>query len=123
MLRQVAIIQFFQRLVNFFQFLIVTIETTKLSIKFSVAGTKAGGTVTLKANTSGKKEDQVILEVNEPVKQMFSLRYLNLFNQAQNLSAQVTLSLTPDVPLFVEYKFGKLGSLTFYLAPKFEEEY
>lgn len=100
----------------------MTIETTKQSITFSVAGKKTGGKITLKANTSGKKEEQVILEVKEPVKKSFVLGYLSLFNKAQNLSAQVTLYLGTATPLSVEYKLSALGSLRFWLAPALEEE-
>jgi len=100
----------------------VTIETSKESIKFSVAGEIGGGSVTIKGTEGDKKEDQTILEVDEPVSLSFALRYLNLFNKASNLSNQVVLSMSADTPLVVEYKIPDLGSLRFYLAPKITEE-
>ena len=36
--------------------------------------------------------------------------------------SQVSIHLSTDVPLMVEYKIEKLGSLRFYLAPKIDEE-
>jgi len=100
----------------------VQIETSKESIKFEVSGEIGGGTITIKANESDKKEEQTILEVDEPVKLSFALRYLNLFNKASTLSSQVVLSMSNDTPLVVEYRIEKLGSLKFYLAPKINEE-
>jgi len=78
--------------------------------------------VTIKGTEGDKKEDQTILEVDEPVSLSFALRYLNLFNKASNLSNQVVLSMSADTPLVVEYKIPDLGSLRFYLAPKITEE-
>jgi len=100
----------------------VNIETSKESIKFSVSGEIGAGSITIKANDSEKKEEQTILEVDEPVSLSFALRYLNLFNKASNLSNQVILSMSNDTPLVVEYRIENLGSLKFYLAPKITDE-
>jgi len=100
----------------------VTIETSKESIKFSVTGEIGGGNITIQGNASEKKEEQTILEVDEPVSLSFALRYLNLFNKASNLSTQVRLSMSADTPLVVEYVMETLGSLRFYLAPKITED-
>mmetsp|Transcript_43252 Transcript_43252/g.50087 ORF Transcript_43252/g.50087 Transcript_43252/m.50087 type:complete len:261 (-) Transcript_43252:122-904(-) len=100
----------------------INIETSKQYIKFSVAGEIGEGSTTLRANQSEKKEEQTILEVDEPVSLSFALRYLNLFNKAQSLSAQVTLYLSSETPLVVEFKIEKLGNLKYYLAPKINEE-
>jgi proliferating cell nuclear antigen len=50
------------------------------------------------------------------------LRYLNFFTKATSLSNDVTLSLSPDVPLMVEYKMEDVGNIRFYLAPKIDED-
>ena len=107
---------------DFINLTIVTLETSKESIKFSVSGEIGGGSITIKGNESEKKDDSTILEVDEPVSLSFALRYLNLFNKASNLSNQVVLSMSADTPLVVEYRMEKLGSLRFYLAPKITEE-
>lgn len=39
-----------------------------------------------------------------------------------HLIFQVTLSLSGDAPLVVEYAFGDLGQIRYYLAPKIEED-
>ena len=53
----------------------------------------------------------------------FALRYLNFFCKATPLSPQVTLSMSADVPLVVEYKIGdNAGYVRYYLAPKIEDE-
>ena len=49
-------------------------------------------------------------------------RYLNMFTKASCLSSQVSLSMSPDVPLVVEYNIGEIGVVKYYLAPKIEDE-
>ncbi len=73
----------------------------------------------------GGEEDntvQTILEVDDPVTSSFALRYLNIFNKASTLSPTVTLKLTADTPIVVEYKIDKLGSVKYFLAPKINDE-
>ena len=38
------------------------------------------------------------------------------------MSSTVTLSMSKEVPLVVEYKVGDMGHIRYYLAPKIEEE-
>ena len=52
----------------------------------------------------------------------FALRYLNFFTKATPLSSSVTLSMSKDVPLVVEYRIGDMGYIRYYLAPKIEDE-
>jgi|EP00966_Prymnesium_polylepis_P284636 proliferating cell nuclear antigen len=60
--------------------------------------------------------------MEEPVTLNFALRYLNFFTKATPLSGHVSLQLSKDVPLVVEYKMEELGHLRYYLAPKIEDE-
>jgi len=46
-----------------------------------------------------KEEEAVTIEMQEPVVLTFALRYLNFFTKATPLSAQVSLSMSADVPL------------------------
>jgi len=102
----------------------VTIAVGKDGVKFSVSGEMGSGNMTLRQNTAvdTKEEDQVTIEMEEPVTLNFALRYLNFFTKATPLSGSVTLSLSKDVPLVVEYKMEDLGHIRFYLAPKIEDE-
>jgi len=52
----------------------------------------------------------------------FALRYLNLFNKAATLSSQVSLKMSNETPLVIEYEIPKLGFIRFYLAPKINED-
>ena len=61
------------------------------------------------------------IEMQEAVTLTFALRYLNFFTKATPLSTQVTLSMSADVPLVVEYKIGDMGYIRYYLAPKIED--
>ncbi len=63
------------------------------------------------------------LEVDEPVALSFAARYLNLFSKASGLAGQVTLNMSSETPLMVEYKLNNGGGeLKYYLAPKITEE-
>ena len=68
-------------------------------------------------------DSEISLEVDEPVSLSFAARYLNLFSKATGLSSQVTLYMSSETPLMVEYKLANGGGeLKYYLAPKITEE-
>ncbi len=67
-------------------------------------------------------EDATIIEMQEPVSLTFALRYMNSFTKASPLSEQVTISLSSELPVVVEYKIAEMGYIRFYLAPKIEED-
>ena len=46
-----------------------------------------------------KEEEAVVIEMQEAVTLTFALRYLNFFAKATPLSPQVSLSMSPEVPL------------------------
>jgi proliferating cell nuclear antigen len=63
-----------------------------------------------------------VIDLQDEVNLTFALRYLNFFTKATPLSEQVTLHLSPDVPLMVEYNITGKGHVRFFLAPKINEE-
>jgi len=101
----------------------VVISCTKEGVKFSAAGDIGTGNIKL-AQTANvdKEEEAVIIEMQEPVTLTFACRYLNMFTKASCLASQVSLSMSPDVPLVVEYNIGEIGHVRYYLAPKIEDE-
>lgn len=100
----------------------VIICCTKEGVKFSATGDLGTGNIKL-AQTANvdKEEEAVTIEMQEAVTLTFALRYLNFFTKATPLSPQVTLSMSAEVPLVVEYKFADMGYVRYYLAPKIEE--
>lgn len=126
----------------------VVIAVTKDGVKFSTAGDIGSANITCrqvsgnerrverpapltahphipvplppcKQNTGAEKEEeQTVIDLNEPVVLTFALRYLNSFTKATPLSGRVTLSMSKELPVVVEYNFGDLGYVRFYLAPK-----
>ena len=93
--------------------MLVVIEASKEGVKFSCQGDIGNGSV-----TKVYKPDQTVsISLSEPVAFTFSLKYLVNFCKASNLSNSVTLHLSQEVPLLVEYGLGS-GHLRFYLAPK-----
>merc|ERR1712012_1128482 len=101
----------------------VIISCTKEGVKFSAAGDIGVGNIKL-AQTANvdKEEEAVTIDMQEPVSLTFACRYLNMFTKASCLAPQVSLSMSPDVPLVVEYNIGDIGHIRYYLAPKIEDE-
>ncbi|CAA9964459.1 hypothetical protein PTNB73_05649 [Pyrenophora teres f. teres] len=102
----------------------VAIECNKDGVKFSCSGDIGSGSVVLKTNSDvTKPEEDVKIELSEPVSLTFSLKYLTNFCKASGLSQTVKLCLSSEVPLLVEYNLGDKNSyLRFYLAPKIGDE-
>lgn len=101
----------------------VVISCTKEGVKFSSAGDIGVGNIKLAQSANADKEEEAVtIDMQEPVTLTFACRYLNMFTKASCLSTQVCLSMSPDVPLVVEYKIGDIGHIRYYLAPKIEDE-
>jgi len=99
------------------------IACSKEGIKFSVTGDLGTGNVLLRSNAgTEKEEDQVIITMEEPVELTFALRYLNFFTKATSLGPSVILSMSPDVPIVVEYPIEETGHIKYFLAPKIDED-
>jgi proliferating cell nuclear antigen len=64
------------------------------------------------------EEEGTTIELNNAINLSFSLKYLLNFAKATVLSKHVTLSLSTEVPLLVEYKVNDVGYVRYYLAPK-----
>jgi proliferating cell nuclear antigen len=97
----------------------VTIEASKDGVKFNANGDIGNGSVTLRSHQDVEKPDNNIeIELTEPVSLTFSLKYLVNFCKAQPLSSQVKICLSNEVPLLVEYMLAGTSYLRFYLAPK-----
>merc|ERR1711944_19709 len=101
----------------------VVIACSKGGVKFSAAGDIGTGNIKLAQTASADKEEEAVtIDIQEPVTLTFACRYLNMFTKASCLAPQVTLSMSPEVPLVVEYKIGDIGHIRYYLAPKIEDE-
>ncbi|XP_077226111.1 proliferating cell nuclear antigen-like [Tasmannia lanceolata] len=101
----------------------VVISVTKEGVKFSTRGDIGNANVVCRHNTTvDKPEESTIIEMKEPVSLTFALRYMNSFTKATPLSNTVSISLSSELPVVVEYKIADMGYLRFYLAPKIEED-
>ncbi|PKU83081.1 proliferating cell nuclear antigen [Dendrobium catenatum] len=101
----------------------VVISVSKEGVKFSTRGDIGSANIVCRQNkTVDKPEGATIIEMNEPVSLTFALRYLNSFTKATTLSESVTISLSSELPVVVEYKIADMGYIRFYLAPKIEDE-
>jgi len=108
----------------------VTISCAKDGVRFGATGDLGSGSIRLSQTASADKpEEAVTISMQEALCQSFALKYLNHFAKATPLSAQVTLSMSPDVPLVVEYNISdnddenpsNIGFIRYYLAPKIDD--
>jgi len=100
-----------------------TIGISKDGVKFSVSGDIGTANTILRPNSAADKEDDhVVIEMDEPVELTFAMRYLNFFCKAAPLSPTVSLSLSKEVPLVVEFPIEGYGHIRYYLAPKIDED-
>jgi len=99
----------------------VIISTSKSGVKFSVTGEEKGNII-VKQGTEDESGEPTTVDLKEDVSLTFALRYLNFFTKATALSTHVTLSLSTEVPLVVEYQIEDLGYVRYFLAPKIEDE-
>ncbi|XVF83854.1 hypothetical protein PTKIN_Ptkin16aG0526800 [Pterospermum kingtungense] len=101
----------------------VIISVTKEGVQFSTKGDIGTASIICRQNTAvDNEEEATVIEMEEPVSLTFALRYLNAFTKATPLAGQVTISLSYDMPIVVEYKMVNVGYIRFYLAPKVDEE-
>ncbi|CAJ0600996.1 unnamed protein product [Cylicocyclus nassatus] len=109
----------------------LNITATKAGIVFTGKGDTGQSVITYSPNSSADSEDEAItLEVTDPVNVNFSIKYMNQFTKATNLSSRVRISLCNDVPIVIEYPLTEdgrpsgqqHGHLRFYLAPKIDDE-
>lgn len=100
----------------------IVVSCTKEGVKFSTSGDIGSANVKL-AQTSNfdKEEENVTIEMQEPVTLTFACQYLNSFTKATPLTNQVQLSMSDNVPLVVEYAIPDLGHLRYYLATKLKK--
>ena len=99
----------------------ITITVAKDRITFSTSSDIGKGSEKL-AQSSGADDDDngLTIEMNEAVSRTYSLRYFNMFAKAAPLSAQVSISLTENVPAVIEYLIEDTGFLRLYLTPEIE---
>lgn len=100
-------------------YLPVSIDCSKEGVSFKCQGDIGSGSIQLRSHTDVDKPDNnVEIDLTEPVSLTFSLKYLVNFCKASGLSTQVKLCLSNEVPLLVEYGLQNNSYLRFYLAPK-----
>lgn len=102
-------------------------ESVKIEIEdkvatFSFTGKSGAGRIKMKKNNAEKNEDQIDIKCEERVCSNYGLQYLNSFAKASSLSGQVTLYLSTQFPLMIEYEIENMGYVKFYLAPKMDDE-
>ncbi|KAJ1987753.1 hypothetical protein H4R33_002715 [Dimargaris cristalligena] len=103
----------------------VTISATKEGVRFATSGEMGKGSILLKQGgsvddaASGKATS---IQLTEPVMVTLSLKYLNYFTKATSLSESVTIQITNDIPVLIDFAIGEFGYIRYFLAPKINED-
>jgi len=100
----------------------VTLNATKSGLQFTTNGDIGNANMILRKNETAEGPGSVDIELDEPVSQQFALRYLQMFSKSANVADRVTLSMSPETPLQVNFPIADMGSIKFFLAPKIEED-
>lgn len=90
----------------------VTLSATNDGFQFQVEGDTGNANIVLKTPEHYTCMTDIVAE--------FSIRHLVYFAKASGLSANVTLRMSMDSPLVVEYTFDE-GRVRFYLSPKMND--
>lgn len=124
----------------------VTISVTDGGVKFAVTG-PTNGSINVTQTSSVDDDAATTININEDLSLNFAMRYMGYFTKATGLSTSVTLSLSNEVPLAVEYQIDdhvtasaavkaegdtkkakvapkkrQRGYIRYYLAPKIDDE-
>lgn len=100
----------------------LNIVVTKEGIKFKAEGQIGTGNVIFKPKSDpDHPEDDITVDVNQPVDLTFGAKYLNDIVKASALSTSITIKLTEKAPALFEFKLPS-GYLRYYLAPKFDDD-
>jgi proliferating cell nuclear antigen len=101
----------------------VTVRCSSGTISFEVADSLVEVVTTFTAGVVSEKRDEDIeVDVTEPCKVSYALRYLRVISAAAGLAPRVSLSFAPDFPLLVRYDMSEGGFMKFYQAPKVDDE-
>ena len=101
----------------------VSISVTKDGCKFSCSGDIGTANMTIRHSaTADSAENNIIIELKEPVALTFALRYLNNFAKATPLASSVQMAIIKDAPIKVSYAISDFGSVNYYLAPKIDDD-
>ncbi|TXT12936.1 hypothetical protein VHUM_01337 [Vanrija humicola] len=74
-----------------------------------------------KVKTASDEDVGVSIILEKQVSLTFSLKYLSNFAKSAPLAREVSLNMSNDVPLLVQFDFEQ-GTLQFFLAPKISDE-
>ncbi len=97
----------------------VKLEADTEKLVFNATGDLMGAIITLQ-----KGSDTLLdLDIKEPSKATFSLSYLaEIIKTASATSDIATLEFSSDMPVKLDFQQAKEGKLSFYLAPRIENE-
>lgn len=59
-------------------------------------------------------------DIDKPIENVYSLKYINMFTKSTNMSQNLELFMGQDMPIILRFCIANLGDLKFYLAPNID---
>jgi proliferating cell nuclear antigen len=102
----------------------IKVSSSRDGLEFEQKADIGAGKIMIKPRDAEKEEDRVEIKCVEPTVADYSTRYLNFFTKATPLSSRVTLKISDDAPIQLIYDMetSSSGFISYYLAPKIEQE-
>lgn len=94
----------------------ITIACKEDCISFGTTSDYGSARIKFKTND----EVGVVMEAGEALSLSFASQYLVHFAKAAPLSPSVTMQISADLPLSVEYTIPNIGLIRYYLAPRID---
>lgn len=98
----------------------VNIRTKKSYASFGIENQDIKGEIAIRDNNSDldKLNEQCEIICKKKIDLDFLIKYLCLFSKVSSLTYYLTINLSEEYPLMIEYNLDKLGVIRFYLAPR-----
>jgi proliferating cell nuclear antigen len=100
----------------------IAITLTTDFVKFSSVGHVGSSTITIKANEKKKREEEVSIKIKDTLTVGYTSKNFNCIAKATTLCSQVTISVSEELPLIVEYNIEEIGIIKFHLAARYDFE-
>lgn len=103
---------------------VMDIITVGEQVKFRTESESQGDSTESIIRASKEEQSSIFLaDKDDMIAGRFSLKFLQMFAKAQNLSPNVVIYFKQDFPLVLLYKMADLGELKFALSPQVQPAY
>lgn len=96
----------------------LSIDASKDVVIFKQVGDTTSADMTLKKDG----ENEVEINVTEPIKREMAMKYINIISKVASMSSNVKIQMGEEIPIFIELNIFNLGHLRYFVAPKIDSD-